>query len=99
MNGTPGLYPAFFLKGVFMAYPLKKPVHRESRGLIREAGKVRQIIITLQPPNLIGFRAKGCRKMYYLTADACYMLAVKAEILAQKREKKKQRKLKRKGKK
>ncbi|MDD5457852.1 MAG: hypothetical protein PHF37_00440 [Phycisphaerae bacterium] len=79
-----------------MPYPLKKAVSRESNGLVREAGKVRQIIIILEPPNLIGLRAKGCRKVYYLPADACYSTAVKAEMAAIKREKVKNKKQKRK---
>ncbi len=70
-----------------MPYPLNKTVSRESHGFVREAGKTRQVIIILQPPNLIGFRAKGCRKVYHLTSDACYSLAVKAELAAARREK------------
>jgi len=78
-----------------MPYPLKKPVSRQSYGLVREAGKVRQVIIILQPPNLIGFRAKGCRTVYHLTADACYTLAVKAQAAALQREKLKDKKQRR----
>jgi hypothetical protein len=81
-----------------MPYPLKKPVSRESNGFVREAGKIRQVIIILSPPNLIGFRAKGCRKVYHLTANTCYTLAVKAEMAAIKRDKmqnKKQKRIKR----
>ncbi len=78
-----------------MAYPLKKPIYRESNGDIREAGQLRPIIIILQPPNLIGFRAKGCRKVYYLPVDACYSMAVKAEFAAMRREKLKNKKMKR----
>ena len=70
---------------------LKNPVSRETAGLVREAGKVRPVITTLKPPNLIGFRAKGCRKTYWLTTDACYSMAVKAELADQKRKKKKQK--------
>jgi len=72
---------------------LKRPVKRTSNGLIREAGKVREVVIILRPPNIIGFRAKGCRKEYQLTAEVCYTMAVKADHAAKQREK---RKLKRK---
>ena len=58
---------------------LKKPVKRVSRGLVREAGKLREVVVILRPPNVIGFRAKGCRKEYQLTAEACYLMAVTAE--------------------
>jgi hypothetical protein len=71
---------------------LRKPVRRVSRGLIREAGKVREVVVILRPPNVLGFRAKGCRKEYQLTAEACYTMAVKASVLAQKRLKKQKRK-------
>ncbi len=74
-----------------MTTPLKKPVHRESAATIREAGKLRQIIISMEPPHLLGFRAKGCRKTYYLTAQACYMLAVKADVLSKSKQRKSKR--------
>lgn len=80
---------------------LKKPVSRVSRGLIRESGKLRQIVITLEPPSLLYFRAKGCRKRYPLTAEACYMTAVKvhvADLKKQEAKAKKKKKGKRKGK-
>jgi hypothetical protein len=64
---------------------LKKPISRVSTGKIREAGKVRDIIITLETPNLLYFRAKGCSKRYSLTAETCYLLAVEAEVLAKKK--------------
>ena len=82
-----------------MATVLKKPVTRITRGMIREAGKARNITITLRPPNVIGFRAKGCRKEYRLTAEVCYTMAVRAHVAAEKRDKKKQKKSKRKKKK
>lgn len=71
---------------------LKKPVKRISSGLIRESGKRRNIVIILRPPNVIGFRAKGCRKEYQLTADVCYTMAVKAHIADEKRRRKQARK-------
>jgi len=66
---------------------LKKPVSRRSSGIIREAGKAREIVITMRPPNLLGFRAAGCRKEYLLTAEACYCMALKAAFYATKRQK------------
>lgn len=75
-----------------MPYPLKKKVKRETNGFIREAGKNREIIVILEPPNLIGFRAKGCRRVYHLTVEVCYSLAVKCEVAAKRMEKKKAKK-------
>ena len=75
---------------------LKTPLSRVSAGIVREAGKPREIVVILRPPNVIGFRAKGCRKEYQLTTEACYTLAVKAEVAAERRAKRKQKKAKRK---
>jgi len=71
---------------------LRKPVKRVSAGMVRESGKPREVIVILRPPNVIGFRAKGCRKEYQLTTDGCYVLAVKAHIAAEKRRKAKEKK-------
>ncbi len=79
-----------------MATDLKKTVKRVSSDLVREAGKIRQIVVSLEPPCLLGFRAKGCRKTYYLTAEVCYSLAIKAHVLDLKRQKAKEKKEKRK---
>lgn len=57
---------------------LVKPVRR---GLGRPIGSCRDVsretIITLYPGGLIGFRAKGRRQEYRVSAEACYGLAVK----------------------
>jgi len=71
---------------------LKRVVKRTGAGVIREAGKNREIVIILRPPNVLGFRAKGCRKEYQLTSEACYTMAVRADIIHQKKEKAKRRK-------
>ena len=72
---------------------LTKPVKRNTNGLIREAGKLREVVVILRPPNVIGFRAKGCRKEYQLTTEICYNMAVKAEIAYKKKIKKNARSL------
>jgi len=64
---------------------LKKPVKRVTTGIVREAGRDREVVVTLHPPKLIGFRAKGCRKEYFLPSDACYKLAVRAEVESNKK--------------
>jgi len=71
---------------------LLKSVSRISYGFVREAGKSREVVVKLSPPNVISFRAKGCRKWYSLTTDGCYMAAVKAELAAERRAKKKAKK-------
>jgi hypothetical protein len=65
---------------------LTKAVRRISTGRTRERGKERDVVVILRPPNVIGFRAKGCRKEYPLTTDACYSMAVKAHVAAEKKQ-------------
>lgn len=69
--------------------PLKKTVIRKTTGTIREGGKVRQIVVELTPPHLIVFRAMGCKRRYALPVEACYVMAVRALVLAEKTEKQK----------
>ena len=71
---------------------LKRPVKRISSGYVRECGKTREVIVILRPPNIIGFRAKGCRKEYQLTTDGCYTMAVRANMADIKRQKQKAKK-------
>ncbi|MCK5604737.1 hypothetical protein KAR91_22800 [Candidatus Pacearchaeota archaeon] len=74
---------------------LTKPISRVAQpigdGVIREAGKLRQVVVTLQPPYILKFRAKGCKKSYSLTYAKCYTMAVKAHVADAKRLKKKKR--------
>ena len=49
---------------------LTKKVRRLSAGKVFEAGKFRQIVVTIEPPCLLKFRAKGCRRSYSLTTAA-----------------------------
>ena len=70
---------------------LKKPVSRVSQGKVFEAGKLRPIVVTLEPPCLLKFRPKGCKKSYSLTTADCYSLAVKADVAAKKAAKKREK--------
>lgn len=70
-----------------MATKCKKPVYRETHGGILERGKVRPVIVSVEPPNRVGFRLKGMRTTYYLTAEAIFMQAVQAKVAADRREK------------
>jgi len=51
---------------------LNKEISREAHATIREAGQDRPIVVSLKPPGLVGFRAKGCRRTYWLPVTACY---------------------------
>lgn len=66
---------------------VRKTVYRETVGGILERGKNRPVIVSIEPPNIIGLRLKGMRKTFYLTAEGCFMQAVKAHVAAEKREK------------
>ena len=70
---------------------LTKTVQRISARVVHEAGKLRPVVISLEPPSVLGFRAKGCRKTYKLTAEACYWLAVKAERRDKERQRQKRK--------
>jgi hypothetical protein len=68
---------------------LKKKVSRVTTAQRFERGKRREIIVILEPPDLLGFRLKGQRRTEYLDAESCYCLAVKARVAAEAKEKRK----------
>ena len=80
---------------------LTKPVKRVSqRARVREAGKLRDIVVIVRPNGTIGFRAAGCKTEYALPITRLYYLAVEAHVQDKKKQKAKERKLKkRKGRK
>ena len=45
-----------------------KTVQGISAGVVHETDKVQPIVIMIEPPSVLAFRAKGCRKTYKLTA-------------------------------
>lgn len=66
---------------------------RVSLAAIYSAGKTRAIVVELEPPgDLVGFRLKGTRTVYFLPVAECYRLAVRAEMDRRKAEKRKARK-------
>jgi len=78
---------------------VKKPIYRETvGGGIFSLGKNRAVIVSIEPPNVLGFRLKGQRKTVYLTAEGCFMQAMKAQLIHEKREKAKERKNRKKSK-
>lgn len=79
-----------------MASYIRKPVSRTTRGKVREAGKFRDVVVTIRPPNIVGFRAKGCRTEYCITAEVGYMMGVRAHLADKVRQKKRVKRIKRK---
>ena len=61
---------------------LTKPVTRESAAVDRG----RALVVTIHPRHL-EIRAKGTRRSYTISYDACLWLAVKRELDEQRREK------------
>ena len=72
--------------------PLRKTVIRETTRT-RDAG--RNIIVSLEPGDVIGFRLKGCRQIFRMPLQACYSIAVKLELNARREAKKVKRKSRR----
>jgi hypothetical protein len=74
---------------------LTRPVTRETSVTVRDGGRVREVIVTLEPSCVLALRLKGTRTTYRVTADAVYHLAVKREVAARQRERQANRKAKR----
>jgi hypothetical protein len=70
-------------------------VRRESYDTHYERGKDRPIIVSIEAPNLLGFRLKGTRQTFYLTVEGCYMRAVQIRVAADKVQKAQDKKLRR----
>lgn len=67
---------------------------RETDSPVFEAGTFRNVIVCLAPGGVIGFRLKGTRRRYDLTAASCYMKAMTSVLFKEKMEKAKLRKFK-----
>ncbi len=74
---------------------IRRPVRRESFGTVFDRGRNRPVIVSIEPPNLLGFRLKGTRRIYYLTTEACFSMALKAALRLEAAEKKARRKTRR----
>jgi hypothetical protein len=64
---------------------------RETTATVYERGKDRKVTVVLSPPDLVGFKLKGMHTTFWLDAEACYSMAVKAAVLAEKKEKEKRK--------
>lgn len=71
---------------------IRRPVRRETFAAIHSQGRSRAVIVSLEAPNIIGFRLKGTRRVYTLTAEHCYWAACKAQLAMDKKEKAKAKK-------
>ena len=71
---------------------LKRKLTRETSATIFETGRQRAVMVSLEPPCLIGLRLKGTRRTFYLPVDRAYLAAVKAHVAAEAREKSRERK-------
>jgi hypothetical protein len=60
--------------------PLTKPVTRRPEVKHRQ----RAYSVTIAPPDVIGFREHGRRKVFWTTLGACFDMAVRQEVNAQR---------------
>lgn len=77
---------------------LEKPVRRKTRGAYSVLyTRPRQIVVSLMPGDFLEFREAGRRAKYMLTIDGAFKIAARKQALEQAAEKKRLRKLRRKG--
>lgn len=76
---------------------LNKRLSREVNRFLEldKASRGRNIIIELDPPDLISFRWKGTRRRYTAPITKLMQWTIQATVESQRRERAKQRKLKR----
>lgn len=71
---------------------LNKPIRRRAPNTIRDAGKLRRLVVTLLPGGTVGLRPEGTRRNEYVSLDACYALAVRQRVNAERSDKARARK-------
>lgn len=67
-----------------MATRLTKPVSRVSNETVRDTGKFRQLVITIDPAGLIELRPQGTRRAETYPIEALYYLALKTRVNAER---------------
>jgi hypothetical protein len=78
-----------------MATELNKSVRRITRGFYRVLyAKPQRIVASLEPGDIIRFRAFGCRHTWDLPIDGAFRSAVRAKAIHDAAEKRKLRKAK-----
>ncbi len=70
-----------------MATKLTKPVKRLSASIVRDAGKIRNLVITLYPNDTIGLRPEKTRREEIVTLGSVYALAVRQRAMKEHAEK------------
>jgi hypothetical protein len=75
-----------------MTTPLDKPVSRLAHTTRRCSGKLRRLVITLLPGDVIELREQGTQHRLIVSIDAVYSLASKYEALRLIAERKAKRK-------
>lgn len=68
--------------------PLDKPVSRKSYTVVRDRGRVRELVVTLYPNGTLGLRPLKTRQEEVLTLESCYHLAVRQRVAKEQAEKK-----------
>ncbi len=79
-----------------MATKLTKPVKRVSGSIVRDCGKIRNLVVTLYPNDTIGLRPEGTRQKREerVTLTSCYALAVRQRVAAERIEREAKKKAK-----
>lgn len=78
--------------GLRLMTMLKRKLIRETSATVFELGRHRAVMVSLEPPCLIGLRLKRTLRTFYLSVDKAYLAAVKAPVAAEAREKSQRRK-------
>lgn len=67
--------------------PLNRPIARRSIGTHRG----RRFVVILEPGDVIGFRPERTRKVFYTTLAACFDMAVRQAVIADRAAKRKKK--------
>jgi hypothetical protein len=55
--------------------PIRKAVYRVTEARVRDRGKMREIVVGIEPGDVLSFRLKGTRKAYILPITVEYQRA------------------------
>lgn len=67
--------------------PLRKPVTRLTEITIRDGSKRRRLVATLAPGDILLLRPSGTRRQETVDLEACYALAVRQRVNAERMDK------------
>lgn len=81
-----------------MTDTLSRPTRRLTTALVRNAGRLKPVVVTLTGDR-IELRLKGERRAYTMTASAAYVMAAHNHVLAERARRKAEREAKRKARK